>query len=368
MATIAEQLTQLQNDKQVLVDNLVAKGVEASSDETFTSLVPKVADIQSGEVYTPEYISFNGYQGTSLENALKNIDTSNITSMLKLFNDCANIVSIDLSNIDATNVTSTSYMFYRCRKLKNVIFPKKGFPNVTDISYMFHDGPLIKNINIEPFNSGKLKNMKHLFDYCRYTEEIIIGNCDTSTVTDMSYLFSDVGALTSGTKCDLENLKTNSVTTMQEMFDGANLLEYSFENYPNFVTNNVTSMQSMFNYNKSITELNLSSFNTAKVYSFAFMFRNCSNLTSLDLSSFTIEACTGTGSFSEMFNGCTALRYLDIRNMEFTNKVKPQASTFNNVPADCEIIVKDDTVRNIVLSVVPTLTNIKTVAELETTE
>lgn len=48
MATIAEQLIQLQNDKQVLVDNLVAKGVEASSDETFTTLAPKVADIEAG--------------------------------------------------------------------------------------------------------------------------------------------------------------------------------------------------------------------------------------------------------------------------------------------------------------------------------
>lgn len=364
MATTAQYLEQLQADKQTLVDNLVAKGIEVSNDETFTSLAPKVADIQSGEVYTPEYISFQSYQGTSLENALKNIDTSNITSMSKLFYDCANIVSIDLSNIDATNVTSTSYMFNSCRKLKNVIFPKKGFPNVTDISYMFHNGPLIKKINIEPFNSGKLKNMKYLFNYCRYTEEIIIGNCDTSTVTNMSYLFSDVGTLTSGAKCDLENLKTNSVTTMEDMFDSSNLLEYSFENYPNFVTNNVTSMSSMFDSNKSITELNLSSFNTSNVTSFTFMFRSCSNLTSLDLSSFTIEKCTGISAFQDMFNGCKSLRHLDIRSMEFTDTVKPQANTFTNVPVDCEIIVKDDTVRNIVLSVVPTLTNIKTVAEL----
>lgn len=366
MATTAQYLEQLQADKQTLVDNLVAKGIDASDDETFTSLVPKVADIQSGggEVYTPEYISFYKYQGTSLENALKNIDTSNITSMASCFHSCQNIVSIDLSNIDATNVTSTSYMFYQCGKLENVIFPKKGFPNVTDMSHMFNNGSKIKKINIEPFNSGKLKNMKNLFNYCRYTEEIIIGNCDTSIVTDMSGLFSDVGSLTSGVKCDLENLKTNSVTTMQEMFNKANLLEYSFENCPNFVTNNVTSMMSMFSNNKSITELNLSSFNTAKVSTFSMMFRYCSNLTSLDLSSFTIEKCTGTSAFQDMFNGCTALRHLDIRSMEFTDTVKPQTSTFTSVPVDCEIIVKDDTVRNIVLSVVPTLTNIKTVAEL----
>ena len=48
MATTADYLTQLQADKQTLVDNLVAKGVEASNDETFTTLAPKVADIPSG--------------------------------------------------------------------------------------------------------------------------------------------------------------------------------------------------------------------------------------------------------------------------------------------------------------------------------
>lgn len=48
MATTADYLTQLQKDKQTLVDNLVSKGVNASSDETFTFLVPKVAEIKSG--------------------------------------------------------------------------------------------------------------------------------------------------------------------------------------------------------------------------------------------------------------------------------------------------------------------------------
>ena len=51
MATTADYLTQLQADKQTLVDNLVAKGIQASNDETFTSLVSKVADIQSVETY-----------------------------------------------------------------------------------------------------------------------------------------------------------------------------------------------------------------------------------------------------------------------------------------------------------------------------
>lgn len=48
MATIAEQLTQLTSDRNTLVENLVTKGVTATTEETFTTLVPKVLDISGG--------------------------------------------------------------------------------------------------------------------------------------------------------------------------------------------------------------------------------------------------------------------------------------------------------------------------------
>ena len=65
MATVTDYLTQLQTDKQTLVDNLVAKGIDATSDETFTSLVPKVADISNSSTVTKgiviNSIDENGY-------------------------------------------------------------------------------------------------------------------------------------------------------------------------------------------------------------------------------------------------------------------------------------------------------------------
>ena len=48
MPTISQQLTELVNQKNALANNLVAKGVEASTDETLNTLVPKVLDIQTG--------------------------------------------------------------------------------------------------------------------------------------------------------------------------------------------------------------------------------------------------------------------------------------------------------------------------------
>lgn len=45
---VSSYLSSLQSDKANLIENLKAKGVKATSDETFTSLVPKVLDIPSG--------------------------------------------------------------------------------------------------------------------------------------------------------------------------------------------------------------------------------------------------------------------------------------------------------------------------------
>lgn len=71
MATIEQQLNQLTNDKKTLVANLVIQGVEATEDETFTSLVPKVLDIETGGVEVEKGLKIleydeNGYV-TSVE-------------------------------------------------------------------------------------------------------------------------------------------------------------------------------------------------------------------------------------------------------------------------------------------------------------
>ena len=49
MATTSDYLSELVEQKTALANNLVAKGVEASSNEKFNTLIPKVLDIPSGD-------------------------------------------------------------------------------------------------------------------------------------------------------------------------------------------------------------------------------------------------------------------------------------------------------------------------------
>lgn len=57
MATIAEYLVQLQADKEALINSLSNKGVEVAADATFTSLVPKVDEVE--EMHQAEIAGIN---------------------------------------------------------------------------------------------------------------------------------------------------------------------------------------------------------------------------------------------------------------------------------------------------------------------
>lgn len=63
-------------------------------------------------------------------------------------------------------------------------------------------------------------------------------------------------------------------------------------------------MQYMFSGCRSLTSLNLSSFNTARVTNMQSMFSDCSSLVTLDLSSFNTS---NVQTMSEMFFNCSAL-------------------------------------------------------------
>ena len=59
MATTADYLNRLIEQKNTLADNLVAKGVDATHDETLATLVPKVLNITSGGSTNEKYYIYN---------------------------------------------------------------------------------------------------------------------------------------------------------------------------------------------------------------------------------------------------------------------------------------------------------------------
>lgn len=101
----------------------------------------------------------------------------------------------------------------------------------------------------------------------------------------------------------MENLKTENVTSMEEMFYGCRALETL--DLSNFDTRNVTDMKYMFDDCESLKAVNLSSFNTENVNDYNGMFNKCVNLTIVNLSNFNVKSGS---KVSSMFNGCEKLK------------------------------------------------------------
>ena len=126
-----------------------------------------------------------------------------------------------------------------------------------------------------------------------------IENLNTEDVTDMSEMFNSCSGLTS---LDVSKFNTAKVTNMNGMFGGSGLISLDLSS---FNTAKVTDMSNMFAGCQGLTSLDLSSFNTAKVGVMDDMFNGCSGLTKIYVGDgFT----TGTGTNgSDMFYNCTSL-------------------------------------------------------------
>lgn len=84
---------------------------------------------------------FANYKGTNVD-FIENLDTSNVTNMSYMFDDCSNITTIP--QLDTSNVTDMSYMFSNCKKLTTI--PQLNTSKVGKMSYMFYDCPQLTTI------------------------------------------------------------------------------------------------------------------------------------------------------------------------------------------------------------------------------
>lgn len=313
MATTAEYLTQLQTDKATLVTNLVAKGVDATNDETFTTLVPKVADISTGgSKYAPRYISFYNYLGTELDYEIKNIDTSNMTSMKNMFYSCTNIVELDLKSFNTSKVTDMSSMFQLCSSLKKIDLSTFDTSKVTMMKSMFHNCKFT-TLDLNNFNTSKVTTFEYMFNFCVYLTSINLSSFDTSNATSMRCMFQECHFLDN---LDLSNFNTTNVTTMSNMFANCSVLKNL--NIESFDTTNTTDISQMFYNCRKLTTI--PKLNASKVNNINYAFYNCGSLSNLGGlenlgQAYSTTTSANSSSYKLDLSTCTALTEQSLINV-----------------------------------------------------
>ena len=165
-------------------------------------------------------------------------DTSNVTDMTGMFNECTSLISIP--KINTSNVTNMNSMFYRCSSLTTI--PQIDTSKVTDMNAMFGYCRLLTTIPL--LNTSKVKTMYYMFDEC--SSLTTIPQIDTSNVTDMDSMFYGCSSLTT-----IPQIDTSKVTKMGSMFSGCR----SLISIPLLDTSNVNDMSSSLWSCQSLTYL-----------------------------------------------------------------------------------------------------------------
>ena len=252
-----------------------------------------------------------------------------------MFSYLDNVDTLDLTGLDTSNMTSMSRMFYKSTSLKNIDVSGFDTSKVVNMIFMFNNCSSLISLDLSSFNTSNVTNMEAMFQNDVNLENITFGdNFNTSKVKDMIAMFASCKKLS---YINLSNFDTSNVTTMVSMFyycENLKSLDLS-----NFDTSQVINMYAMFMNCSSLKELDLSSFDTSKVTNMQSMFLSCKNLENLNLSSFNTSNVT---TISYMINNCSSLKYLDIRNAELS-KVSTCLQPFYGIKNTTKIYVKNNT-------------------------
>ena len=211
-------------------------------------------------------------------------------------------VVFDASFANDTILSSTSNWFHDCSNLTNITgLEYLNTSNVTDMSLMFQNCSNLLSIDVSKFNTAKVINMEHMFMGCSALTSLDLNNFNTANVTNMGMMFFGCSGLS---LLNVSSFNTANVTNMYGMFDGCSSL--TSLDVSSFNTANVTNIQLMFSECGKLTSLDLSSFNTANVTKMDYLFYSgTSELTTIYVGSgWTTESVTSGGS---MFTGCLNL-------------------------------------------------------------
>lgn len=127
------------------------------------------------------------YNLTSID--ISGFDTSSATNISFMFGSCQKLASLDLSNFDTSNVGVIASMFKGCSKLTSLDLSSFDTSKVTSMDRMFIDCHNLTSLNVSSFNTSKVKNISYMFNGCYSLPELDLTNFDFSAVTTYDFAF-----------------------------------------------------------------------------------------------------------------------------------------------------------------------------------
>ena len=170
--------------------HLINDGMKISDLPNYASL-EKIVFEESFKKFEPTTLSsfFKELKSLTSISGLENLNTTHVTDMSKMFYNCNNLSSLNLSQFNTGNVEKMNEMFYYCRGLNS--------------------------LDLSAFNTAKVNNMYRMFYYC-FVRTIDLSSFNTANVENMDEMFA--GASLVVNIYTSESFKTDKLTTSKYMF------------------------------------------------------------------------------------------------------------------------------------------------------
>lgn len=210
----------LQNKKVDINENGIST-ITADSGYSGLNEVEVNVDVPPSK-YAPQYLRFQNFNGTSLQNELDNLDTSNMTTFESLFAYCSNLENLDMSGFNTDNVTSLYYAFRNCTNLKNANFSSYNIDKVYTANGMFaqsfSNSSNLVDLDLSSFVGKELIGVSTMFANCSYLRSVDLSNLTMRT----GYYNLNFGAMfrncTHLETLDISSLDFGTSTSYSEMF------------------------------------------------------------------------------------------------------------------------------------------------------
>ena len=188
--------------------------------EMFTATYSiKELDVSNFDTFDVEnfYMIF-GFMTSLEEINLGDFKTDNAYTISGMFYNCPKLSEVDVSTFNTSNVVDMSFMFAghpvgdtQYSGIKNIIgLSEFDTSNVTSMICMFQLMHYIEVLDLSSFNTSNLTTMKSMFIKCYNLKYLDLSNFDFTNVTDFSSTFSNIGKNVSDFYLDLSGFDFTS--------------------------------------------------------------------------------------------------------------------------------------------------------------
>ena len=208
------------NMKALKQDELYA-GIYDSATKKYTFKEVSVEEVSQNEnahlIYDGMKISdlpnYASLEKVVFEESFKKFEPTTLSSFFKELRSLTSIIGLE--NLNTTHVTDMSKMFYNCYNLNSLNLSQFYTGNVEKMNEMFYNCQGLNSLDLSAFNTTKVNNMYRMFYYC-YVRTIDLSSFNTANVENMDEMFAGASLVVNIYASDL--FKTDKLTTSKYMF------------------------------------------------------------------------------------------------------------------------------------------------------